>query len=108
MGERAAKHVRKFLGQRLRALRKQRGLSQAVTAFGYRAFAAKNAIQGLREVRERRLHVVLLDLNMPGLRGQTVLEHLTSSPSSPPIIIVSGNSDEAEARALLDRGAFDY
>jgi XRE family transcriptional regulator, regulator of sulfur utilization len=28
MGERAAKHVRKFLGQRLRALRKQRGLSQ--------------------------------------------------------------------------------
>jgi transcriptional regulator with XRE-family HTH domain len=28
MSERAAKHVRKFLGQRLRALRKQRGLSQ--------------------------------------------------------------------------------
>jgi transcriptional regulator with XRE-family HTH domain len=28
MSERAAKHVRQFLGQRLRALRKQRGLSQ--------------------------------------------------------------------------------
>lgn len=28
MGERAVPHVRKFLGQRLRALRKQRGLSQ--------------------------------------------------------------------------------
>src|SRR5688500_9331587 len=28
MGERAVKHVRKFLGQRLRALRKQRALSQ--------------------------------------------------------------------------------
>ncbi len=28
MAERAAKHVRKFLGQRLRTLRKQRGLSQ--------------------------------------------------------------------------------
>ena len=28
MSERAVKHVRKFLGQRLRALRKQRGLSQ--------------------------------------------------------------------------------
>ena len=28
MGERAVKHVRKFLGQRLRALRKQRSLSQ--------------------------------------------------------------------------------
>src|ERR671933_40195 len=28
MGERAVKHVRKFLGQRLRALRKQKGFSQ--------------------------------------------------------------------------------
>lgn len=28
MGERAVKHVRKFLGQRLRALRKQHALSQ--------------------------------------------------------------------------------
>jgi transcriptional regulator with XRE-family HTH domain len=28
VGERAVKHVRKFLGQRLRALRKQRALSQ--------------------------------------------------------------------------------
>jgi len=28
VGERAVKHVRKFLGQRLRALRKQQGLSQ--------------------------------------------------------------------------------
>ncbi len=28
MGDRAVKHVRKFLGQRLRALRKQRSLSQ--------------------------------------------------------------------------------
>ena len=28
MSERAAKHVRKFLGQRVRTLRKQRGLSQ--------------------------------------------------------------------------------
>ena len=28
MGERAVKHVRKFLGQRLRALRKEHGLSQ--------------------------------------------------------------------------------
>ena len=28
MGDRAVKHVRKFLGQRLRALRKQQGLSQ--------------------------------------------------------------------------------
>ena len=47
-------------------------------------------------------------LNMPGLRGQTVLEHLAGSLEAPSIIIVSGNNDEAEARALLQGGAFDY
>jgi DNA-binding response OmpR family regulator len=83
-------------------------LGEAVTAFGYRAFPAKNAVQGLREVRERRPHVVLLDLTMPGLDGHTVFEHLTSSPAPPSIVIVSGNSDERDARALLQRGAFDY
>ena len=35
MGERAVKHVRQFLGQRLRALRKQRSLSQE--RLGHRA-----------------------------------------------------------------------
>jgi DNA-binding response OmpR family regulator len=41
-------------------------LSDAVTAFGYHAFPAANAVQGLREARERRPHVILLDLSMPG------------------------------------------
>ena len=41
-------------------------------------------------------------------RGQTILEHLSIAPSPPSIIIVSGNRDEEDARALLQRGAFDY
>jgi DNA-binding response OmpR family regulator len=85
-----------------------RVLGEAVTAFGYRVFTAANGVQGLREVREHRPHVVLLDLTMPGLDGHTVFERLISSSIPSSIVIVSGNNDETAARALLQRGAFDY
>ena len=83
-------------------------LGEVVAAFGYRAFTAANAAQGLREVREHRAHVVLLDLNMPGLDGHAVFEHLISSSTPSSIVILSGSNDEVAARALLKRGAFDY
>jgi DNA-binding NtrC family response regulator len=83
-------------------------LSDAVTAFGCHAFPAANAIQGLREVRERRPHVVLLDLSMPALDGHAGFERLISSSTPCSIVIVSGQSDEKAARALSQRGAFDY
>ena len=83
-------------------------LTEAVTAFGHRAFPARNAVQGLREVRERRPRVVLLDLAMRGLDGRSVFDRLSGSSTSFSIVIVSGSNDEAAARALLQRGAFDY
>jgi len=76
-------------------------LGDVVAAFGYRVFTAANAAQGLREVRERRPHVVLLDLAMPGLDGHAVFEHLISSSTPSSIVILSGSNDEAAARGLV-------
>jgi len=75
-------------------------LSDAVTAFGYHAFPAANAIQGLREVRERRPHVVLLDLSMPALDGHAGFERLISSLTPCSIVIVVAVRD---ARAVSRR-----
>src|SRR5262249_11173056 len=81
---------------------------RGVPEVGYRAFTAANAIQGLREVRERRPHVTLLHLAMPGPDGHAVFDHLISSSTPSSIVILSGSNDEVAARALLQRGAFDY
>ena len=83
-------------------------LREAVCAFGYRAYTAANGVQGLRQVREHRPHVVLLDLSMPVLDGHTVFEWLIRSSTACSIVILSGSNDEVAARALLQRGAFDY
>src|SRR5262249_29914588 len=82
-------------------------LGDVVAAFGYRAFTAANAVQGLREVRERRPHVILLDLTRRGLDDTAVFEPLISSSTPSSIVILSGSNDEVAARALLQRGAFD-
>jgi len=76
-------------------------LGEAVTAFGYHAFPAANAVHGLREVRERRPHVIRLDLRMPALDGHTVFERLISLATPSSIVIVSGQNDETAARCVI-------
>ena len=83
-------------------------LGDLVQTFGHRTAIASNAAQAFRAVREFLPHVVLLDVTMPGIRGDTVLERLRTSTPSPPVIMVTGNRDEDEARRLLAAGACDY
>ena len=52
--------------------------------------------------------VVLLDLNLPGLTGDKVLERLLRSQPALAVIMVTGNGDPELARRTLAQGAFDY
>jgi DNA-binding response OmpR family regulator len=49
--------------------------------------------------------VVLLDVNLPGLTGDQVLERRQPALA---VIIVTGNGDPELARRTLAHGAFDY
>src|SRR5258708_37742049 len=79
-------------------------LSDLVQTFGYRTATASNAAQALRAAREFLPHVVLLDIRMPGIGGDTVLVRLRTSTPSPPVIMVAGNRDEDEAKRVLAPG----
>jgi len=83
-------------------------LSDLVQAFGYRTATAGNAVQALVAVREFLPHAVLLDIRMPGIAGDTVLARLRTSMPSLPVIMVTGNRDEDEAKRMLAAGAWDY
>src|SRR2546430_8265677 len=80
-------------------------LRDLVETFGYRTATASNAAQALRAVREFLPHVVLLDIRMPGIGGDTVLVRLRTSTPSLPVIMVTGNRDEDEAKRVLAAGA---
>ena len=57
---------------------------------------------------EIRPDLILLDVDMPRLRGiETLLVIRELSPETK-VIMISGKADEAEARRALALGAFDY
>jgi len=45
---------------------------------------------------------------MPELSGRVLLKQIQAKHPATPVIVISGLSNEADARALLDMGAFAY
>lgn len=78
-----------------------------VGSVGHRVSAAYDGAEGLRLYDEHRPDLVVLDLAMPGLDGLAVCHELRRRGSTP-IIILSGEGQEAAKVEALDAGADDY
>jgi DNA-binding response OmpR family regulator len=83
-------------------------LSDVLTSLGYAVRVAGTGRDGISLVPEFRPDVVLLDLALPDLPGDLVLECLRASDPHIPVVIVTANTDPALGRYTLARGAFDY
>jgi DNA-binding response OmpR family regulator len=83
-------------------------LEDAVAEFGYAVRVAATGPEALRLVPEFRPDVVLLDLALPDISGDAVLQHLRQADPHLPVIMVTGNTDIDVARRMLALGAFDY
>ena len=83
-------------------------IHDALQEFGYAIRVAVNGHEALHLVAAYQPDVVLLDLWLPGLPGESVLNGLRRDAPPVPVIIVSANRDADRARALLAHGAFDY
>ena len=69
---------------------------------------ADRAEQALAYLDVETYDVVLTDIAMPELSGRELLKHIQANHPATPVIVISGLSNEADARALMDMGAFDY
>lgn len=76
----------------------------------YEVITAGDGQQAVDAARAEQPDVVLLDVNMPRLDGFQVLERLRADPATAeiPVLIVSGQSDDAAKVRGLDLGAVDY
>jgi DNA-binding NtrC family response regulator len=45
---------------------------------------------------------------MPELSGRELLKYIQARHPATPVIVISGMSDEADGRALIEAGAFAY
>lgn len=69
---------------------------------------ADRAEQALAYLDVETYDVVLTDIAMPELSGRELLKHIQANHPATPVIVISGLSNEADARALMDMGAFEY
>jgi two-component system, OmpR family, KDP operon response regulator KdpE len=84
-----------------------RFLKPALEAAGYEMERADTAAQGLRLAGGRAPDAILLDLGLPDMDGQEVLQRLRAF-SEVPVLVLSARDREAEKIAALDGGADDY
>lgn len=69
---------------------------------------ADRAEQALAYLDIETYDVVLTDIAMPQLSGRELLKHIQTKHPATPVIVISGLSNEADARALMEMGAFAY
>ena len=74
---------------------------------GYALFTAGNGIQAVQAVRERDIHLVLLDVMMPEMDGITATK-IIREHSNVPIILLTAKSETEDVVRGLNAGADDY
>jgi two-component system, OmpR family, response regulator ResD len=78
------------------------------TSLGYAVDVAHDGGAALIQAAAVRPDVVLLDISMPEISGEEVLDRLHAIDPTVPIVMLTGNADEELARNLLRRGAMEY
>jgi len=75
---------------------------------GYEVLVANDGESGLAMIRDAQPDVALIDLKMPGKRGDEILVQLKRvSPKTIPIMITACESEDAVRERLLELGAVE-
>lgn len=85
-------------------------LKTVLTQKGYNVFAASNAKDGIEILKNQKVHLILLDLIMPGIDGIHFLESLKENRDyfEIPVIVISGDSSRNNYARVLKNGASDF
>ncbi len=82
-------------------------LQAALETNGYQALTAERCEQGLLMFASHLPDLVILDLGLPDMDGETFLRRVRQT-SAVPIVVLSARTDEKDKVSALDLGANDY
>ncbi len=89
-------------------------LAQKITQMGHSVVSAENAEKAISILRERGLdnpnsiHLVLLDVNLPGMSGLEALREIRNVESSIFILIITAHGNIRDAVEAMRDGAYNY
>lgn len=82
----------------------KKGLDEA----GYLVTVAENGLEGLRLARERRFHLLILDIMLPGMDGLSMCRELREERNPVPILMLTARDAVPDRVRGLETGADDY
>ncbi len=83
-------------------------LAALLKSRGYEATAVDTAQAAMQLLDKQEFDLALLDLHMPGIGGNAVMDHVNEHAIDVAIIVLSGESDIDAAIGALRRGADDF
>jgi len=83
-------------------------LSSLIQSMGYDVTYSLTLKSGLEEASAGAFSVVFLDVRMPDGNGLDMLHEIRQVPSSPEVIIMTGQGDPDGAALAIKSGAWDY
>lgn len=85
-------------------------ISRVLELEGYRPLQAADGEEGLELVKTKYLDAVLLDLQLPGIDGWSVIAELKGDPAvaTIPVVILTASDVVSQRDRALSMGAADY
>ncbi len=84
-------------------------LQKRLSEEGYEVDVARDGLEGMEKIREKRPDVILLDIIMPNMDGFEMMEEMKKeSISDIPIIVVSNSGQPVEIDRAQKLGARDW
>jgi len=77
---------------------------------GYEVFTAKNGVQGVAKAKEKKPHLIILDVMMPEMDGIETCEAIRNTPGLERTLItfLTARGEDYSQMASFDAGADDY
>ena len=79
-----------------------------LTKKGYEVVTASSGAEALEKIGTQTIHVVILDVKMPGMDGNAVLREIKRLYPLTEVIMLTGHATMESAIDGLKSGAFDY
>ena len=83
-------------------------LRQRLTSCGYRCDVENDGLCAVQKMKNERYDLLVLDINMPYIKGTELLTFAKKNDSETPVIMISGTESIDLVRQTLRQGACDY
>ena len=83
-------------------------VSVILSVCGYQCESAKNGVEAMQRVRQRRFDAVVTDLEMPEMNGLALTSEIRQHFSSLPVMIMTGHTDDDSRESAFRAGAREF